>query len=159
MNQKKIVLYISIIINVIFLICLFYILSLSVIPKETIHKFSDNGIIISRVYKDKNTGTDILLTETKGFYPNGNIRYKGIMLNGTYESFTSYSKEGDILGRVIMGKGQLIVPNYDGKISAKNTVFPFKASNCYYRGGEPLTEEEFNRRKKIQRKRLKKLHI
>jgi len=151
---KKILLLISIILNLILIAGLLYVFSVSTIPKERIDNVSKSTKRITRIYKDKKTGANLSITETEAYYPDGKIRYSGVMINGVYKYFISYTPDGKILGEISSEKGKLIIPDKTGNITPQGTTSPFSKANCYYRYGEAITENEYLRREKLQNNRI-----
>jgi|GEM_PF-5671471 len=150
----KKILSISIMLNLILIAGLLYLFSISTIPKERIDNVSKSAKRITRIYKDKQTGGNLSITETKAYYPDGKTRYSGVMINGIYEYFISYTPDGKILGEISLGKGKLIIPDETGKIAKQDTTSPFSKANCYYRYGDAITEKEYLRREKLQEDRI-----
>ena len=151
---NKILLIVSIILNLILIAGGVYMFSIATIPKERIDNASKLTKRITRIYKDKQTGVNLSITEIEAYYPDGKIRYSGVMINGVYKYLISYTPNGKILGEISLEKGKLIIPDKSGNIAPQGTTSPFSIANCYYRYGEAITKNEYLRREKLQDNRI-----
>ena len=160
MKKNKLLIF-SVGINIILLLVIIYLfLNRGISTNKIIMKYSNGNIAqkIKFITVDAEKYRSVRIALVQGYYRNGNLRIEGCRINGDWDFCKVYSpkKNKELISYISLGKGKINIPNYDGKISPKNTFYPMENMNCYYRYGEPLTKEEYERREKIQDDRLSK---